>query len=128
MPVIWGKREGKYFLQRDWTTQIRLNRLKKFVFTRNGVTTKKALPLIHLIPRLVPIEFVIGRKRPVAGGQLISSPSPRKRGEPTELVHRPIQPKAVMPWLKYFLHPVGSAVKRRYPFSRSSHAGHLPHP
>jgi hypothetical protein len=33
MQVIWVKRERKYFLMEDWTTQIRLICLKKFLFS-----------------------------------------------------------------------------------------------
>jgi len=37
MDVIWGKREGKYFLAEDWTGRNRLIRLWNFVFTRKAV-------------------------------------------------------------------------------------------
>jgi hypothetical protein len=34
MDVIWGKREGKYFLVTDWTGGIALIRFDKFAFAR----------------------------------------------------------------------------------------------
>jgi hypothetical protein len=36
MDVIWGKREGKYFLEKDWTGRNRLIWLWNFVFTRGA--------------------------------------------------------------------------------------------
>jgi len=33
-PLIWGRREAKYFFAQDWTTQISLKGLEKFRFTR----------------------------------------------------------------------------------------------
>jgi hypothetical protein len=35
MPLIWVNREAEYFFEKDWTTQITLIGLGKFVFTRN---------------------------------------------------------------------------------------------
>jgi len=32
--LIWGLNKAKYFSPRDWTTQISLKLLAKFVFTR----------------------------------------------------------------------------------------------
>jgi hypothetical protein len=37
--VIWVKRETKYFCEQGWTGQIRLNRLDKLDFWRNGFCT-----------------------------------------------------------------------------------------
>jgi hypothetical protein len=34
--VIWVGSEAEYFYKRDWTTQIRLIRLNKFLFARNA--------------------------------------------------------------------------------------------
>jgi hypothetical protein len=34
MDVIWGKREGKYFLVKDWTGRNSLIRFGKFAFAR----------------------------------------------------------------------------------------------
>ena len=36
MQVIWGKREGKYFLAEDWTGSISLIRFRKLEFRRRG--------------------------------------------------------------------------------------------
>jgi hypothetical protein len=38
MDVIWGKREGKYFLEKDWTGRNRLIGLNKFAVTRRAKT------------------------------------------------------------------------------------------
>jgi hypothetical protein len=52
MDVIWGKREGKYFLVTDWTGGIALIRFDKFAVWRNpwgglaeGVTRRFSLAL-----------------------------------------------------------------------------------
>jgi hypothetical protein len=37
MDLIWGKREGNYFLQWGWTGGIRLIRFDKFVVARKSV-------------------------------------------------------------------------------------------
>jgi len=42
MDVIWGKREAKYFLEKDWTGQIRLIRFNKFAVWRESVKRGKA--------------------------------------------------------------------------------------
>jgi hypothetical protein len=39
MNVIWGKREGKYFWEKDWTGRNRLIWLWKLVFRRKGYET-----------------------------------------------------------------------------------------
>jgi hypothetical protein len=41
MPVIWVKREARYFCGQDWTGQISLNRLRKIDFGRTSITRLK---------------------------------------------------------------------------------------
>jgi hypothetical protein len=41
-PLIWGYYEAEYFSGEDWTTQIALNGLRKFVFSRKGSRTAGA--------------------------------------------------------------------------------------
>jgi hypothetical protein len=50
MALIWGRDQGKYFLQRDWTTQISLKRLRKSVFRRSAFLARVFGP--------IPIEFL----------------------------------------------------------------------
>jgi hypothetical protein len=39
MLVIWAIRKAEYFSRQDWTTQINLNRQRKFVFSRKAFSS-----------------------------------------------------------------------------------------
>jgi len=49
MPVIWGRDQAKYFFGRDWTTQIRLKRLRKLVFWRRAPHPPNRSALAYLL-------------------------------------------------------------------------------
>jgi hypothetical protein len=47
-PLIWGRSKAEYFSFFDWTTQIRLNRLRIFAFARMGSHASRSFPFADL--------------------------------------------------------------------------------
>ena len=65
MELIWGKCEAVYFCRAIWTTQIALNWLVKFDFTRSGLAVfgsetvrPWAEPLTGLPGWVIGVQFV----------------------------------------------------------------------
>jgi hypothetical protein len=73
MDVIWGKSEAKYFLEKDWTGQIRLIRSNKFAVSRKSVKRARLEAEAVILPsraspaREVRVAAVAGRKPPEGG-------------------------------------------------------------
>jgi hypothetical protein len=58
MRLIWGLRKAEYFSPHDWTTQIRLKGLAKFVFARTWI-----LALVSPCAKRDAEEFVCSARR-----------------------------------------------------------------